>query len=117
MAQFSPEVEVRMIHLELDRRAHVRRALEIAKKLLADESRLIIRKRPDAAKRLEKADEIQGLVIRVHHHPVERHPFGMPEIDEGFVKEGEGDPEAGAGANDVERLPPPVNAMADPDDR
>ena len=35
----------------------------------------------------------------------------MLEIDERCVEEGEGDPEAGAGANDVERLTPPVHEL------
>src|SRR5579875_57313 len=97
-------LESGVVNLVLDRRFEVVWTMIPASDFGAGQFGLVIGQGPDAAERLEQTDEVQVLVIRVHHLEIKRHFLCVLEIDERLLKEREGDPEASAGAHDIEFL-------------
>src|SRR5690554_2891260 len=97
------ELQVGILHFMADSGLDVCRAFITARDFGAGQLRLVVRQGPDTTHWLEQTNEVQVVVVGMHHPAIEGHPVHIPEVDKGFVKEREADPEAGAGADDVER--------------
>src|SRR5690554_7824689 len=105
------ELQVGILHFMADSGLDVCRAFITARDFGAGQLRLVVRQGPDTTHWLEQTNEVQVVVVGMHHPAIEGHPVHIPEVDKGFVKEREADPEAGAGADDVERLSPAVHKL------